>query len=64
MFIDTVKMKTEVGKHEFYLLSLGDGTIPMPEFDLFNSNTPLTCNCLRCFSKECDHFLISKGNIY
>lgn len=53
---DTVKMKMEVGEHEFYLLSLGDVTVPKPEFDLFNSSVSLTCNCLSCLSEECGHF--------
>lgn len=40
---DPVKTKMEVDKHEFYLLSLGDVTVPMPDFDLFNSSVPFTC---------------------
>lgn len=45
---DPVKTKMEVDKHEFYLLSLGDVTVPMPDFDLFNSSVPLTAAWAVC----------------
>lgn len=58
------KIKMEIGKHDFYLPSLGDVTVPLPDFDLSNSSVSLTFNYLSCLSKECGYILISKGNIH
>lgn len=61
---DLVNIKMEFGKHEFYLPTLGDVTVPMSDFDLSNSSVSLPFHCLNCLSKACGRILISKGNIY